>query len=192
MSFILDALRKSESDRRREATPGLAHLPPATPRSHAPAWVWVVMSVLIVGLVGIAALWWQSTRTASQTELVRPDVAIEPSRPTAPASGAGADPRASSTPGTSTRPADPVPAESGAGSEGLPTVAEIRASGVPLPELNLQLISYSEDAAQRFVFINGFRYGQGQRVQNGPLIVSISADSIVLRQQGRDFVLTPQ
>ena len=87
---------------------------------------------------------------------------------------------------------DRVPAVPGAGSEGLPTVAEIRASGVPLPELNLQLISYSEDAAQRFVFINGFRYGQGQRVQNGPLIVSISADSIVLRQQGRDFVLTPQ
>jgi type II secretory pathway component PulC len=74
---------------------------------------------------------------------------------------------------------------------GLPTVAEVRAAGLALPELNLQLISYSDDASQRFVFINGFRYAQGQRVQNGPLIVSISADSVVLQQQGRDFVLTP-
>lgn len=191
MSFILDALRKSESERRREATPGLAHLPPAAPRSHAPAWVWVVMSVLLVGLLGLAALWWQSTRTTPQREIVASGAALDTPPPAAPASGARAEPRAPPTPGISTGPADPAQAESPAESS-LPTAAEVRASGLALPELNLQLISYSEDAAQRFVFINGFRYGQGQRVQNGPRIVSIYADSVVLEQQGRDFVLTPQ
>jgi type II secretory pathway component PulC len=85
-----------------------------------------------------------------------------------------------------------VQTDSPAQTSSLPSAAEVRASGVALPELTLQLISYSEDPSQRFVFINGFRYGQGQRVQNGPLIVSISADSVVLQQQGRDFVLTPE
>jgi hypothetical protein len=191
VSFILDALRKSESERRREATPGLAHLPPAAPRSHAPSWVWVVMSVLIVGLLGLAALWWQSTQTPPRGPLEVEGLALETPRPVVPVSGASAEPRALSTPGVSGGPADPVQAESRADS-GLPTAAEVRASGIALPELNLQLISYSEDATRRFVFINGFRYGQGQRVQNGPRIVSIYADSVVLEQQGRDFVLTPQ
>jgi hypothetical protein len=89
-------------------------------------------------------------------------------------------------------PAGSVQSDSPDRASSLPTVAEVRASGIALPELNLQLISYSEEASQRFVFINGFRYGQGQRVQNGPLIVSIAADSVVLQQQGRDFVLTPE
>jgi general secretion pathway protein B len=194
MSFILDALRKSESERRRDARPGLAHLPAATVRSHAPPWVWVVMSVLAVGLIGLAALWWQSTQTAARNGVEAPQAATESNpplstseQPRAPAPS-GAQQRAVGPEG----PATSVQAESRADARNLPTVAEVRASGVALPALSLQLISYSEDASQRFVFINGFRYGQGQRVQNGPLIVSISADSVVLQHQGRDFVLTPE
>jgi hypothetical protein len=143
------------------------------------------MSVLGAGLIGLAALWWQSTQTAARAGLERPQAATE-SPVAAPASGASVEPRGLPAP------ADPVQAQSRTDVVNLPTVAEARASGVALPDLNLQLISYSEDASQRFVFINGFRYRQGQRVQNGPLIVSIAADSVVLQQQGRDFLLTPE
>lgn len=191
MSFILDALRKSESERRREATPGLAHLPPAVPRSHAPAWVWIVMSVLAVGLLGLTALWWWSTQTGAPSALDVPTAATQSPSPSASASGGSTELPTSGV----ARPNDPAGSsqiDSPVRAASLPTVAEVRASGIALPDLNLQLISYSEDASQRFVFINGFRYRQGQRVQNGPLIVSISADSVVLQQQGRDFLLTPQ
>jgi general secretion pathway protein B len=190
VSFILDALRKSESERRRDATPGLAHLPAAAARSHAPPWVWVVMSILAVGLIGLAALWWQSTQTAPRSGDEAPQARTE-STPPAP-ERSSVQPRAEApSVAPPDRTTNSVQSESRADAHNLPTVAEARASGVALPELSLQLISYSEDASQRFVFINGFRYGQGQRVQNGPLIVSISADSVVLQQQGRDFVLTP-
>jgi hypothetical protein len=190
VSFILDALRKSESERRREAPPGLAHLPSAVPRSHAPPWVWIVMSILVVGLLGLTALWWQSTQTGPRSGIEASGAAIESPRPSAPAT----ESRALPTSGVS-QPngrAASVPIDSPDPASSLPTVAEVRALGLALPELNLQLISYSENASQRFVFINGFRYGQGQRVQNGPLIVSISADRVVLQQQGRDFVLTAE
>jgi hypothetical protein len=133
-----------------------------------------------------------STQTGAPSALDVPAAATQSPSPSA--SSGGAESRALPTP----RVAQPS-APTGSGeidspnrATRLPTVAELRASGIALPELNLQLISYSEDASQRFVFINGFRYGQGQRVQNGPLIVTISADSVVLQQQGRDFVLTPE
>jgi general secretion pathway protein B len=193
VSFILDALRKSESERRREAAPGLAHLPPAVPRSHAPPWVWIVMSVLAVGLLGLTALWWQSTQTPTPSALDVSGAVTESPSPPGSASSGSTEPRAPAPDvSRANEPAASVPIDGAARASSLPTVAELRASGVALPELNLQLISYSEEASQRFVFINGFRYGQGQRVQNGPLIVSIAADSIVLQQQGRDFVLTAE
>lgn len=186
MSFILDALRKSESERRREATPGLAHIPPAAPRSHAPPWVWVVMGVLALGVLGVTVAWWQSTRTAPGADLkAAPAVAAE-SHPAASLGTTGSESRApvaTSAPTSASEPSRSTDTTS------LPSAAEARASGLALPELNLQLISYSEDENERFVFINGFRYAQGQRVQNGPLVVSISPDSVVLRQQGQDFRL---
>jgi len=73
----------------------------------------------------------------------------------------------------------------------LPSIAEVLAEGMALPPLELQLLSYSENSAERFVFINGFQYRQGQRVQNGPLIVNIYSEGVVLRHEGRDFVLLP-
>jgi len=55
MSFILDALRKSENERRRDAAPGIAHIPPAAPRSHAPPWVWAlglgVLAIVVLILI---------------------------------------------------------------------------------------------------------------------------------------------
>jgi hypothetical protein len=148
------------------------------------------MSILTVGVLGLTALWWLSTQTGAPSAFDVPAAATQSPSPSA--SGGSAESRAFPTPPVAQPTAGSEEVDSPNRATRLPTVAELRASGIALPELNLQLISYSEDASQRFVFINGFRYGQGQRVQNGPLIVSISADSVVLEQQGRDFVLTPE
>jgi hypothetical protein len=152
------------------------------------------MSILAVGLLALTALWWQSTQTTPRSTPDVSSAATESSSPSASAGGGNIESRAVPTPGISqpNARADSVQTDNAPRASSLPTAAEVRASGVALPELTLQLISYSEDPSQRFVFINGFRYGQGQRVQNGPLIVTISADSVVLQQQGRDFVLTPE
>lgn len=185
MSFILDALRKSESERRREAAPSLAHVPPAAPRHHAPPWVWIVMGALALGMLGLAALWWRSADNASRAAVDAARTAPDSELPLASEAAPAVSPAPSVVP--SARPAD-----ASADPASLPSIAEARASGLALPELKLQLISYSEDATQRFVFINGFRYRQGERVQNGPLVVSIARDAVVLQQQGRDFRLTPE
>jgi general secretion pathway protein B len=48
MSFILDALKKSEIERQRQSVPGLIEVPVAARRRGIPVWVWV-----LAGLLGI-------------------------------------------------------------------------------------------------------------------------------------------
>ncbi len=56
MSFILDALRKSEHDRQRQTGPGLAEVPvaPAKPKSNV--WATAAIALLIVNLIGVGIL----------------------------------------------------------------------------------------------------------------------------------------
>jgi general secretion pathway protein B len=56
MSFILDALRKSEHARQQQTGPGLAEIPvvPARPRSNV--WATAAVALLIVNLVGVGVL----------------------------------------------------------------------------------------------------------------------------------------
>jgi hypothetical protein len=196
VSFILDALRKSESARRREAPPSIAHIPPAAPRSRTPAWVWIVMGALSIGMLGLAGAWWRSTQIAPQSS-ARATSAVDGSTSTPQPTQtrpATADLRALANVGSAAagnEEARDAPLSASSDVRTLPSVAEVVADGVPLPPLELQLISYSEDAAERFVFINGFQYRQGQRVQNGPLVVSIYPEGVVLRHQEREFVLVP-
>ncbi len=51
MSFILDALKKSESDRQRQSGPALYEVKVAPPRSGLPPWVIAVVLLLAVNLV---------------------------------------------------------------------------------------------------------------------------------------------
>ena len=55
MSFILDALKKSESDRQRQNGPALFEVRVAPPRTRLPPWAIAIALLLVVNL-GVA-LW---------------------------------------------------------------------------------------------------------------------------------------
>jgi len=63
MSFILDALRKSEHERQRSAIPGVAQVPFGLPRREMPAWATVLIVVLLVALLGLGGAYWRSARS---------------------------------------------------------------------------------------------------------------------------------
>jgi general secretion pathway protein B len=65
VSFILDALRKSEHERQRTAMPGIAQVPFGLPRRQMPAWPIVVIVVLVIAVLALGAAWWRSTRQQS-------------------------------------------------------------------------------------------------------------------------------
>ena len=61
-----------------------------------------------------------------------------------------------------------------------------------LPELRLELHRFREQARERFVFINGRKYVEGDRLAEGPQIVSIVPTGAVLVHSGRRFLLVPE
>ena len=64
-------------------------------------------------------------------------------------------------------------------------------AGIPAgaPPLRLEVLVYSERAADRFVFINGRKFIEGQPVDEGVVLERIQSDSAVLSYQGRRFLL---
>lgn len=57
MSFILDALRKSEGERQQDAGPNITRIPAAVPRHGLPGWAIGTMAALGLGVVVLAGAW---------------------------------------------------------------------------------------------------------------------------------------
>jgi len=120
MSFILDALKKSEGDRQRQAGPGLFELRVAPPRPRFPLW-----SIVVAALLGMNALvfggWLlvRATRTeatAGPAPIAPAAVAAAPVAPSPVPAGAVAVPPAATSPGMalSASPLLPAPASEAA------------------------------------------------------------------------------
>jgi len=56
MSFILDALRKSEHERQRQTGPALVEVPIAVPRPRSNPWATAALALLVVNLVAVGVL----------------------------------------------------------------------------------------------------------------------------------------
>jgi general secretion pathway protein B len=182
MSFILDALRKSESERQRDATPTLSRAPFATVRREAPLWVWLVIGLLAVALLALAIGWWRTNRLAPAAA---PPLAAE-SVDAAVAAASVPDARPAST---ATAPLPSSPAR--AADTGEPrSMSELRAMDPNLPAYSLQFIEYNAaEPAAGSAWINGTLYRPGDRIGNGPELVEIRPDSVILSYGGRGFVL---
>jgi hypothetical protein len=65
MSFILDALKKSENDRQRQSGPALFEVRVAPPRSGFPSWAIALVGLLVVTLAVIGWLMFRKPATAA-------------------------------------------------------------------------------------------------------------------------------
>jgi general secretion pathway protein B len=74
-----------------------------------------------------------------------------------------------------------------------PTIDQLRLNGsLNLPELHLDIHVYSDNPAERFVFINMRKYREGARIEAGPEIREIRPDGVILEYQGQTFLLPRQ
>ena len=100
MSFILDALRKSEQERHRQAGPGFAELRPAMARPAFPVWAVALGALLAINLLVLLVVMMR-----------RDDAATVPSPATTASSPAPAAPAANTAPAPASTPGltEPVP-----------------------------------------------------------------------------------
>ncbi len=119
MSFILDALRKSEHERQRQLGPTIAELPVARPGARVPGWIWIALAGLLA--LNVAILGWFLLREPAGPPPLAQDAARTP-----PAPAPAPTPVATAAPAVSTPTSAPAPA---------PVAAPITAPAVdsPLP-----------------------------------------------------------
>jgi general secretion pathway protein B len=222
VSFILDALRKSEHERQRSALPGLAQVPLATPPAQLPRWVMIVIGALGAAVLVLGGAWWQSTRAPApaagaavtpatvERSVALPPAAAPRTSPAAPpppaveatddalvprslGEAALAAPAAVPLAAPVARPVAPAASPAAANdAPALPSAAALAAEGVALPALRLELHAFSARPSDRFVFINGRRYVEGERLPEGPVLETIEPNGAVLSQYGQRFLLVPE
>lgn len=212
MSFILDALRKSEHERQRNRAPGIADM--RTPQKQPNRSLWIPLVALLAGLnlALLGVLWFVGSkpdapsaaspasnpsaasarpatdvdtsagrRLSAELELQsEPEESLEPSRfaSIAPPSASPAAPEAANN-------------SSNKSGSGIPTVTEAMLDGsLSVTPLHLDIHVYSANPAERFVFINTNRYGEGEQTREGPTVTTINEEGVILNYQGRDFLLT--
>jgi general secretion pathway protein B len=229
MSFILDALKKSEQDRVRQQAPTTLELPRGTQRRVVPIWMIGVVLLLLLNCVLLLLLWLRRepvpasiavmpaaapvVTAPATTPVTRPTQTIRSLENEAGVTAPPADefdPAYQSTPSTdsvTTTPLNTAPlvrvvgATSQTGEataavpnrsvvSGMPTLESLGGhTALSLPAIRLDLHVYSSNAKDRFVFINGKRYHEGDTTAEGVLIESITDEGAVLSSNGRRFLL---
>jgi general secretion pathway protein B len=215
MSFILDALRKSEIERQRQSGPSMAEFPVARDDRRLPLALIVIGLLLAVNIAVVVFFMLRETsEPAAVTSSAAPAVASAPPPPAAAAPQplpAVVSPLESQSlaaeeileppavyyePPATQAPGAPDPtllpdAGPGAVYEESPPGDEYPAvaAATGLPELTIDLHIFATDPAKRAVFINGRRYTQGVRIAEGPMVEEITVDGVLLSYRGRRFVL---
>ncbi len=229
MSFILDALRKSELERQQASVPGISQVPLATPHPQLPRWALLVIGTLAAAVLVLGGAWWQSSRvpverSAATAPLVERSIELPPAAPppvrAAPQQAVPTRPftrTADAAPGASTLAAAAAASEAEndrgiplaapqaesptlaarrldlpADAPALPSATALAAEGVAVPALRLELHAFSGQPADRFVFINGRKYVEGDRLIEGPQLESIEPTGAVLSHAGRRFILVQE
>lgn len=184
MSFILDALRKSENERQRESSASLARAPLAAVRHRVPVWSWFLIGLLSLALIALGTAWWrsESPETLVQAEAPVETVVPAPSAPVNEAASVNEVPALENLLPAAPESLLPPP---------LRSIRELADFAPDLPRLRLELLAYNgREPDGGSAWINGQRYFVGDKVVNGPELIEVRPDGVVLAYAGERFLLT--
>ena len=209
MSFILDALKKSESERQRQQGPGLMDSGVSARRRRLPAWAIIICVLLGINVVILAVMLLRQQSPAAPSPApakvaakpapnlthfspldsaptYAPEIPVDQPEP-------GASSTAKSTPAPRPQRTEPVPDTSAQDDEVLPDIGQVTlAGGQTLPDLHLDVHVYATRAADRFVYINMRKYREGAVLPEGLTVEHIRRDGVALNYQGVRFLLPRQ
>lgn len=168
MSYILDALQKSERQRRKGHVPDLGAAadtdkPQRPTNTFARTAAWMVGIVLTGGLLAVL-IWWLQPMSA------------QPPRPTADL--AAPPPAQTNQPQPATRPNNITTAP--------PQTDNIQDS---LPDLNFSSHIYSDDPTMRMISINDQMMKTGDMIAEDLLLEDITENGVILNFRGQRFAV---
>jgi general secretion pathway protein B len=219
MSFILDALRKSEIERQRQNGPSMAEFPVTRADRRLPAALVVIGLLLAINIAVVLYFMLRDTGRPAAAPAAESGVAAAtgpaasasmPAAPPATAAPSGLESQALAEETVLEPPAvyyelpatqPPDAPDPTLLPEAAPPPAITYEDAAPggdfstiaaatgLPELTVDLHIFAADPGKRAVFINGRRYTQGARIAEGPLVEEITPDGAMLSYRGRRFLL---
>ncbi len=217
MSFILDALRKSDQMRQTNAAPTLTTMQPAAPGTRSRSLNTLILSGIALLGAGLVIGWWQPWATQPQslpqtvvtqlTERVAPPPtqAAPPEAPvtfTAPLPSAVTTPHPVSVPARATAKPQAIAAiiKTPAIDTAADTAANAPAEAPPmalselppallaeLPKLAVSAHSYSKKPKASFVFINDRMLHESDTLPPGLKLERITADGMIFSYKGYRF-----
>lgn len=207
MSFILDALKKSETERQQQGPSDFANVPSSHESTGAPRWLWVLGLLLAVNLAVLLGVLLRNdsaeivpttaqASSAQQAPAAAPSFSerIREAREKEPATRTVAVPTTEPAAEPAVEKTAAVPAQPRPQPEftvaALPTADELIANGqLQMADLHLDIHVYSEKPADRFVFINMVRHREKSRLAEGPVVQEITPEGVILNYQGTRFLL---
>ena len=208
MSFILDALKKSETERQRQSAAEFATVPSSAHSPRVPRWLWLLGALLAINLAVLTGMLLRDDRPTALPASIEMPPPAEPDEPApsfaerledarrnlpprqAPAESVGGSPANDASSGAAAAPTTASRATPDIPLEAYPTLDQLRLDGaLQLAELHLDIHVYSDVPAGRFVFINMAKYREDSRLAEGPVVREITPDGVVLDYQGTSFLL---
>ena len=219
MSFILDALKKSEAERQQKNTPGIASIAESGQTRSASKWIWIIGVLLVANLAALAYIMLKPGPPGSPTSQEQAGTTGPPETPAqaaefpeTPAEDTGSiqahverpsagppepvprsrapEPADSAAEAPAQQVSTPAPEPSPTVTDGLASFKELRSRGVlQLSDLHLDIHVYSGVPAERFVFINMAKYTENSVLAEGPTVREITPDGVVLDYLGTPFLL---
>lgn len=231
MSYILDALRKSERERSLGAVPDLETVQQERPVVHASRWPWVVGVLLLINVAIVITFLLKVPATVVVVEsgatgktesavsvdpAVPPEVGMAPAGAPEPARAAGIGANESLLPSNvkepeppptslakvetldvhstvnvttpiqswSAMPASSLPEPEPAATDWMDMPPDFRAR-VSRPDIDVHV--YSDEPTRRFVLIDLQKYREGERIDSGLEIESITQNGVIFSDQGTRF-----
>jgi general secretion pathway protein B len=205
MSFILDALKKSETERQEQSAAEFSSVPASSGGANPLRWLWLLAALLLVNVAVLVGILMQpgddpasratTTRAddVAASEVAPPAVAETTTQSFKDRVANAVNERPPVARVSQSSPPEPPATTARPETSNAPTLDQLRLDGsLNLPELNLDIHVYSDDPAERFVFINMHKHREGARIEAGPEIREIRPDGVILEYQGQTFLLPRQ
>lgn len=186
MSYILDALNKSEQERERKQTPGLKSLrgEPSPNRFQLRHFLYLLALLAIFNSIGVFIYFGNNSQPATG---IAPQAKNPSTNALVPANAATVNTPMTSSSLTAAQPTGfPAPVTTGKTVDinDLPDHVIQR-----LPEIQITTHIFASDSDLRMVNINGVSRREGDLVTNSLLLVEITEDGVVMNYEGYAYAI---